>query len=87
VQIIRIDLTGEQLKNPQVATALNTFMSEVQDATVVYIQQLAKDLDVSDACAADVYYLRTRSRHTPELELELIRLHKEGNPPNICDWP
>lgn len=59
-----------------------------QDATIEYIKKLAKELDVSGYCASDVYYLRTRSRHTPELEIELINLHKNGTPPpNILNWP
>lgn len=47
---------------------------------------LAESLNITEACAADVIYLRTRNRWTPELEKELIRLHKEGNPPNVMDF-
>lgn len=47
---------------------------------------LAAELNVSIACAADVEYLRTRNRHTPELEQELIELHKKGTPPNIFSF-
>lgn len=47
---------------------------------------LAENLSVTEACAADVMYLRTRNRWTPELEKELIRLHKEGNPPNVMEF-
>ena len=45
-----------------------------------------QELGVSERCAADVFYLRTRSRWTEELEKELILLHKNGNPPNMCDF-
>lgn len=38
------------------------------------------------ACIADVKYLRTRNRHTPELEQQLIALHKAGTPPNMCEF-
>ena len=50
------------------------------------IAQLAVELSVCEATAMDVWYLRTRSRHTPELEKELIRLHEAGTPPNICEF-
>lgn len=40
----------------------------------------------SQSCAADVRYLRSRSRWTQELEDELIRLHKEGKPPNMNEF-
>ena len=37
-----------------------------------------------DHClAADIQYFRTTSRWTPELEKELIILHKQNTPPNI----
>lgn len=47
---------------------------------------LAKQLDVSEECASDVWYLRSRHRHTLELEAELIRLHKAGTPPDIFNF-
>lgn len=49
-------------------------------------EKLAEELNVSPGCAIDILYLRTRSRWTQELEDELIRLHKEGNPPNIMEF-
>lgn len=42
---------------------------------------------LSEGCAADVSYLRTRSRWTPELERRLIESHKAGRTVMICDWP
>lgn len=51
-----------------------------------YIADLAAELNVSFACATDVEYLRTRNRHTPELEQELIELHRKGTPPNIFSF-
>ena len=44
--------------------AFYDLMNGIQDATIEYIKKLAKELDVSEDCASDVYYLRTRSRHT-----------------------
>jgi hypothetical protein len=51
-----------------------------------YFKSLAEELGCSVGCAGDVWYLRQRSRWTQELENELIRLHKEGTPPNICEF-
>jgi hypothetical protein len=56
---------------------------EMQHEMLAEQEELAEALNVSMACAADVQYLRTRSRWTLEKEKELIRLHKEGNPPNV----
>ena len=69
------------------------FMDKIQDKHVKHVEDVRKSLslllgkDISIDCACDVVYLRTRSRWTEELEIELIRLHVEGNPPNISDWP
>ena len=58
----------------------------MQDATIEYINLLSDELKISTGCASDVYYLRTRSRWTPELEAELIRLHAARTPPNMCEF-
>lgn len=52
----------------------------------VYILDLADHLKCSKACAEDVAYLRTRHRHTQQLEDELIALHKAGKPPNMNEF-
>lgn len=62
------------------------FMDGYHDCMLKYIDGVAKQLNVSSSCANDIVYLRSRSRWTQELEDELIKLHKEGNPPNICDF-
>ena len=64
-----------------------TAMDSLYDSTNQYIHKLAQDLGITEKCATDVWYLRTRSRWTEELETELIRLHRAGTPPNIFDWP
>ena len=47
---------------------------------------LAQAAQVSDECVSDVEYLRSRSRWSNDLELELIALHKAGTPPNVNDF-
>jgi lysophospholipase L1-like esterase len=61
-------------------------INEMHDASIERIKNLAKELNITESCAMDVWYLRTRSRHTPEKEAELIRLHRDGTPPNICEF-
>lgn len=63
------------------------FMDDYHRCINNEIEKLANELGVTLECASDVYYLRTRSRHTPELEAELIRLHEAGIPPNMCEFP
>lgn len=59
---------------------------EYYDELEQYMKDLAAELGVSVNCAQDVWYLRTRSRHTLALETELIALHAAGNPPNVCEF-
>lgn len=61
---------------------LNEYYEELEQ----YMRDLATELGVSVNCAHDVWYLRTRSRHTPELEAELIARWAAGIPPNISNF-
>lgn len=56
------------------------------DMTNNEISGIAKINNVSESCAADIYYLRTRSRWSKALEEELITLHKAGTPPNMNEF-
>lgn len=68
--------------------AFQNFMNEVNDAMEDHIQALAKIYNVSYGCAADIAYLRTRSRWTEEAEMELRRRDRFNLPmPNMCEWP
>ena len=63
-------------------------MDKIHDETVDHIQKLADKLGVSWEWASDIWYLRTRSRWTQELEGKLIQMAKSNQPHvNICDWP
>lgn len=73
--------------DPDAMDQFQKAMDSLADDTNEYINEVAKELGVSFKCASDVWYLRGRSRHTPELELKLIELHKAGTPPNVMDWP
>ena len=82
-----ISLDQEDLENKETMDRFQELMNEQAEATNKYIEDTAKKLNISESCAMDVVYLRTRARWTQKLEDELIRLHKEGNPPNVFDWP
>ena len=63
-------------------------MNEIQDAYVVEQKRIAEEFDVSMVCAVNIWYLRTRSRWTEELENELIRRDTADEPaPNMCEYP
>lgn len=68
------------------ATSFEDVQDKYYEEMNQYIKNLAVELGVSIECATDVWYLRTRSRHTLELEAELIALHATGTPPNMCDF-
>ena len=67
-------------------------MDEYHDEITDYIHNLSIKLGVSEGVARDIWYLRTRSRWTQDLENQIIAAAKAGNPINsikICngEWP
>jgi hypothetical protein len=66
-------------------------MREFQEAMDVYhdevnkhIEKLAKELGVSDMQAGDIFYLRSRSRWSQELENRIIAAHKATKKNIVC---
>ena len=82
--VVRVD--GKDIGDLNAMDELQAIMDAYYDSMVKSIKSLATELDVSEECACDVLYLRSRSRWSPELEQRLIDMHREGNPPNICDF-
>ena len=68
------------------ADALNEFMDAIFASYEAETKNIANSLGVSEKCASDIFYLRTRSRWTQELEAELIQFHKNNVPVNIFDF-
>lgn len=62
-------------------------MDASSDHLQAEIETLKQEAGVSDSCAADIIYLRGRSRWTPELEARLIKEHNDGKVINIMAWP
>jgi hypothetical protein len=79
-------MTPEQISNEASTASYEDALKEYYDELEQYMKDLATELSVSVNCAHDVWYLRTRSRHTPELEAELIARWAAGNPPNISNF-
>lgn len=75
------DLTETQTQ------AFQYMMDVMAEQQLKEIEQVMLENNCSEFCAMDIVYLRTRSRYTPELEQELVRLHQIGQAPNICEWP
>lgn len=71
---------------PEQMEAFQEVMNEHTEHTNLEIEKIARDMGVSRNCAADICYLRSRSRWTQALEDELIALHKQGTPPNIFEF-
>lgn len=49
------------------------------------IERISREVG-SPGLGVDIWYLRTRSRHTPELEAKLIEFHRKGIRPNINEF-
>lgn len=72
--------------------ALQNVMNEIQDAWVCEEIRVAKEFNVSAQTAQGICYLRTRSRHTQELEQRLIDADRAGMPVDMGsilsgEWP
>lgn len=65
--------------------ALHKAMEAYQDAVNKHIYELAKKLGVDNEQARDIWYLRGRSRWTPELEVRLLACYRAGKTLNIME--
>ena len=81
-----ISFSNEDLQNEELMKDFQDAMDSYHKEMVDHIIKIAEELGVSTGCAADVVYLRTRSRWTQELENELIRRSKEGISTNVCEF-
>ena len=81
-----VSFSNEDLQNKEVMKSFQDAMDSYHKEMEDHINKIAEELGVSNGCAADVVYLRTRSRWTQELENEVIRRSKEGIPTNVCEF-
>lgn len=86
VMVVSVDDNQEDLE------ALNKLMDAAQDCWAREIEDIARKFNVSDEVAGDIWYLRARSRWTPELEQRLIDADHAGSPIDsvkVCngEWP
>lgn len=76
---------GTEYRNSGVDSILVVY---IYDFTLTFKddEEEALHLGINVSDMSDVHYLRSRNRHTPELEAELISLLKQGKRPNMMDF-
>ena len=63
-------------------------MEAVREHNRKEVLKIQEQFSVTEKFAMAIRYLRTRSRHTPELEQQLIEMaHKGEDVPNMSNWP
>ncbi len=73
--------------DPKKMEAFQEVMDAHHDEMLKHYDEVATELGISSDYSIVVVYLRGRSRWTQELEDELIRMSKAGEPvPNTCTY-
>lgn len=68
--------------------AFQKLMDQVHDENMKTIDKIGEAYGIDWSYASCIWYLRTRSRWTRELEFKLVDMAKNGEPaPNMNDWP
>jgi hypothetical protein len=67
------------VNDPEKMAQFQELMNAAQDRLVEHIHKLADELGLSYSDASSIYYLRTRSRWTQELEDRLILANRAGH--------
>jgi len=84
--VIKFD--GKDLDDKNAMSQLNEMMNDVQEGYNQQIKTIEKELNISDEYAGAIWYLRTRSRWTQELEDKLVLMARTGEScPNMNEWP
>ena len=76
-----------RIPSPEVQAKYKEFKSKnIPTKEIGELPDLAKEFNVSESCATDIWYLRSRNRWTQVLEDELIALFKAGTRPNMNEF-
>tara|TARA_B100000925_G_C21849201_1_gene405023 strand:- start:191 stop:487 length:297 start_codon:yes stop_codon:yes gene_type:complete len=67
------------VNDPEKMAQFQELMNQGQDLLVEHIKELGGELGLSYSDASSIYYLRTRSRWTQELEDRLIQANRAGH--------
>ena len=78
-------MSEDDLKDKEKMNDTFEMMNNWQEEMIKYQEILAKEHGVTQECAGDIFYLRSRSRWTQEKEDRLIQSYKDGNPLNIFE--
>lgn len=82
-----ITLNQEDINDPGTMQVVNNLLAKEQDRWVEEIETIRNCFNLNDDYAMAVWYLRTRSRWTQDLEHILISMARNNEPcPNMCDW-
>lgn len=87
MSVIKIEPVDGKITDEQINLMQQAFDAMAEGMNREVDQFMKEHPTASEACARDVVYLRTRSRHSRELEERLIKEHAAGTVINICDWP
>jgi hypothetical protein len=64
--------------DPEAMKEFQGMMDGLSLATIKYEQEVENELGVTPEYAMAIVYLRTRSRHTPEMEQRLVDMCRRG---------
>lgn len=83
-----VKLSSADLNDAQKIEALNEFFDAQCAAQEEEVQSIQNDYSMTPEYAAAIWYLRTRSRWTQELEEQLVSMCRANDPcPNMNEWP
>ena len=66
------------VNDPEKMEEFNKVMVKYQDAVVEHVTKLAKELGVREGTAQNIWYLRSRSRWSQNLEDRIIKADQAG---------
>jgi flagellar capping protein FliD len=82
MDLTKLHQTGTQQNATEQFDVMEDWFKEQEEER----KRIAQELNIPIAFAGDVMYLRTRQRHTPELEKELIEKLSKGQYVNIMEF-
>jgi hypothetical protein len=83
-----MDLSPEDFNDPGTMRVVDNLLQQKQNEWDKEKELISAALDIDFEWADCVWYLRTRTRWTQELENQLISMARNGEtPPDMIGWP
>lgn len=83
-------MTGYVVSFKELPAEAKQVMQDIMDASIEHfhnsVENVAKELGITEGQATDVVYLRTRSRWTQQLENKLLQCYRDKIPVNIMEF-